>query len=408
MTDTLQVVHESFAFGHFRVPRFEVMVQGIRLPSHAVRDVIQVTYKDNIKEIDGFELLVNNWDASDRIFKYVGSETAQSIQDSSDRTRMHKLFEPSNNIFELKMGYLDELTTMVKGNCTTLEPSFPNGGASTLCGRGLNVLHSLRRKQYTDNYCNKKPSVIAREISQKNEPGTNKKRFPVPIAIDPSALNNEREIEYISQKNQYDIDFLFRLARRVGYVVTTPTDQSRVYFGPSTGDAARPLRQVTYILKWGASLLDFKPTLNAANQVKSVTVNGQNRSATSQPGQRVSEKVTLDDPGIDINTDLLPILTRCDPREEVVVNESVGSAAVAHARALAILLERYKEFVTATGTTIGLPDLRAGMQVQIEGVGSRFSGTYFVTESTHTINDSGYLTKFTARRENPGQAAETG
>jgi phage protein D len=147
-------------------------------------------------------------------------------------------------------------------------------------------------------------------------------------------------------------------------------------------------------------LVDFKPTLNAANQVKSVTARGMNRA-----GQRINETVTLADPGITINQDLLPILRNCEPREEVVVNEPVASQTQAHDRALAILLERFKEFVTATGSTVGLPDLRAGMQVRIEGVGSRFSGMYFITESTHTINDSGYLTRFTARREDPGTGA---
>ena len=55
--------------------------------------------------------------------------------------------------------------------------------------------------------------------------------------------------------------------------------------------------------------------------------------------------------------------------------------------------------MTATGTCVGLPDLRTGQRVRIKGVGSRFSGTYFVTETTHTIGDQGYSTNFTARRE---------
>jgi phage protein D len=55
--------------------------------------------------------------------------------------------------------------------------------------------------------------------------------------------------------------------------------------------------------------------------------------------------------------------------------------------------------VTAQGTTVGLPDLRAGQRVRIKGVGSHFSGTYFVTDTTHTITDAGYTTHFSARRE---------
>jgi phage protein D len=55
--------------------------------------------------------------------------------------------------------------------------------------------------------------------------------------------------------------------------------------------------------------------------------------------------------------------------------------------------------VEATGTSVGLPELRAGQQLLIRGLGARFSGVYFVTKTTHTLNDSGYVTKFTARRE---------
>ena len=48
---------------------------------------------------------------------------------------------------------------------------------------------------------------------------------------------------------------------------------------------------------------------------------------------------------------------------------------------------------------VGLPDLRAGRVVTIDGVGARLYGTYFVTKTTHTIDDSGYITTFDCRRE---------
>ena len=55
----------------------------------------------------------------------------------------------------------------------------------------------------------------------------------------------------------------------------------------------------------------------------------------------------------------------------------------------------------AQGTVIGLPRLRAGSRVLVDGIGSRLSGEYFVTETTHTVNSSGYQTRFSARREDP-------
>jgi len=230
-----------------------------------------------------------------------------------------------------------------------------------------------------------------------------KKRFPLSIVINDNAKGAEEKIPYLAQKSEYDIDFLFSQARQHGYVVFVlegdPRGQGvererRLYFGPSQADMPG-LRDVTFELKWGISLVDFKPTLTTANQIKSVTVNGCDR-ATKTP---IKATVTLDDPKLNINRDLHEVLQKCDPREERVVDEPVYTPAQARERAVAILQDRHKEMVKASATCIGLPDLRAGQRVRIEGLGVRFSGEYFMTKTTHTINNNGYITKFNARRE---------
>ncbi len=397
---------ESETHTGFYVPQFEVRVEGVGLPRDVLRDVISVTYKDSIKEIDSFELTVNNWDVATRDFKYVGAETTATLQGNSPVTQRYRLFEPCRKSFEIHMGYLGDLRLMMHGSTTTLEPNFPNSGPPTLTVRGLNVLHSLRRKQYSTTWQDKRDSDIARNIATLNDPETRAKRFPLPIVIDDRARSREEPQEYVAQNNQYDIDFLFLRARQRGYVVFVqeasrtgtggPRERS-LYFGPSQSRQNPVLRDVTYVLKQGISLVDFKPTLTTANQVKSVTVQGWNRTTR----QAIREKVSLQDPDISINRDLIPLLEACEPREEVVVREPVFTPAHARRRALSLLSDRLKEMVTATGSCVGLPDLRAGRRVQIEGIGARFSGTYFVTETTHVINDGGYTTRFNARREEP-------
>jgi phage protein D len=91
----------------------------------------------------------------------------------------------------------------------------------------------------------------------------------------------------------------------------------------------------------------------------------------------------------------------------VVTDEPIFTESQARARALALLRERSKEMVLASGSTVGLPDLRAGRQVQIGGLGARFNGLYFVTGTTHTISDAGYVTRFNARRESSGTGGST-
>ncbi len=394
---------ESIRRGDFYVPRFEVKIAGVNLPLDVLRDVEQVTYKDNVKELDSFELTVNNWDAETQDFKYVGSETADSLA----KNPLHLLFNPCRHNVDVFMGYGENLSLMVTGNFTTLEPNF-SSGAPTLNVRGLNVLHQLRRKPFSYAWEGEKTSKIAKSFETLPDPSDRKqKRFPLPVEIDPNSIEKEKKITYLAQNNQYDIDFLLALARRIGYVVFVKEKElkknrvvkpRRLYFGPS--DANHPgLRPVTFELKWGISLMDFKPTLTTANQIKSVTVHGWNRS-TKQP---ITGRASLDDPKSKLNRDLYKHLENCDAREERVVDEPVFTQDEADERARGILLERSKDLVKASGTCVGLPDLRAGQRVRIAGLGARFSGEYFITDTTHTINDAGYVTKFNGRREEPGK-----
>lgn len=396
---TVSLYDESQDQGHFRIPQFEVRIEGVGLPRDVLRDVIELTYSDNIEEIDSFELTVNNWDSNANDFKYVGAETAESLgEEEEGGNPLHGLFEPCNREVEVKMGYGNGLQRMMTGTFTTMEPNFTGGGGATLTVRGLNVLHQLRRKQYSTSWTEMKDSAIAEDIAGRNDRDTGQKRFPVPIRIDENAKGEESPIDYVAQSNQYDIDFLFQRARSRGYVLfveESDDGEKQVYFGPSEGGRGVHLRDVTFELAWGKSLIDFKPTLTTASQIRSVTVNGWNRRRR----RPISVTVDLNDRRLNRNQDLHEVLMKCDPREERVVDEPVFSESEARERAIAILSDQNKEFVKASGTTVGLPDLRAGKKLKIRDIGKRFSGTYFVTETTHTINDSGYTTRFKARRE---------
>ncbi len=394
----VKLAEQASKFGEFYVPRFEVHAAGAAVPETIIRDVIQVTYKDSIKEIDSFELTVGNWDSTARRLKYIDAETKKTRPPNSPVPLRYKIFEPYACEFELKLGYGSTLTSMTRGSVTTLEPNFPASGPPTLTVRALNVLHRLRDTQRSRHWNKKSDSQIAKSIDTLIDPET-KRKLPV------RAPGTEDALEYVAQDNQYDIDFLFTRARSAGYVVYVDREtkannqvEQFLYFGPSNEQHPR-IRDVTYELEWGISLIDFKPVLSTAKQVKSVEV----RSWDRQTNKAIRTIVDLKHPRIQVNRDLLPLLTPpgYQPREEVVSNEPQPTPQQAERRALAILSDRLKEMVTAEGTTVGLPDLRAGQRVRIKGIGKYFSGTYFVTDTTHTVSDSGYTTRFSARREEP-------
>ena len=379
----------------FFVPAFQVRIDGENLPQNVLRDVLELKYVDGLTEIDRFELSLNNWDPDARGFKFIGSEAADYMSGGDQATRLFRLFQPCEKTVEIRLGYADNLLTMMLGNFTTMEPSFPSSGAPTLTVTGLNVLHQLRRKKYTTAWVAQKPSAIARNIATLKDEG--KARFPLQIAVDDQAEADEPTLDYTAQTNQYDVDFLLNLARQRGYelVVQEANEEAgtprRLYFGP--GANARP--PVNFRLDWGRTLVEFQPTLTSYNQVKSVTVNGWDRSAQ----KTIKETVNFDDPEMrKLNADLREYV-QCDPREELVVERPVFTREEAKNLAKSILRDRASSVIKARGTAIGLPELRAGTKVQIGELGARLSGEYLVTKTEHSFTDAGYTVKFEARRE---------
>lgn len=395
---TTTVPEESAHLGGFYVPRYEVRIEGANLPRDVVFDVRSVTYHDDVDGLDGFDLVVNNWDEQERRFKYVGSETKAQLRPGHPDHARVTLFEPCGKEVELRLGYGNDFRTMLRGSFTTMQPSY-GAGAAELTVSGLNVLHQLRRKQYTTSWVDKTDSQIAQDIAQRTDGG--RRRFPLPIRVDDQAAALEKPLPLVTQQNTYDIDFLFQRARKRGYVVFVQEAdpaagrQRQLYFGPSRPGMIPGIRDVVFELAWGRSLVEFKPTIKAANQVGSVTVRGWHRTRK----EPISRTVTLDDERLTVNRDLHRIVNACDAREELVVDEPVFTNCEARERAIAILLDQTREMVTAEVKVVGLPDLRSGQEVVIRELGARLSGRYFVTKTSHTIDDSGYLTSLSCRRE---------
>ncbi len=349
-----------------------------------MRDIVTVSYRDSIQDVDSFELTINNWDAEKRDFKYVDQD----------------LFDPGKEL-ELWMGYLgnDSMRLMIKGQITSLKPTFPAAGQPTLAISGLNVIHKFRTKQHTRSYKKLTDSQIAKKIESDSDLG-------VKVLIDETAAANETAYGYVLQDNQYDIIFLMERARRVGYdLFVKENGTSALYFGPSNN-----IKRVTYKLffaKYKVStgttaadmlpLIDFKPELSTAQQVSEVTVKGwnpQSKKPISQTAKRSEIKTKS------VGGDGQQAIERSfSERKEIITDRPVSDDTEAKKVAVAALDTISKEMVKGNGSTIGLPDLRAGSTIEMDGMGERFSGVYFVTATTHAIGDGGYTTNFECRRE---------
>jgi phage protein D len=357
----------------FYVPYFEVMLQNKKLPKEIINDVISLSYKDSLTEMDSFELTINNWDAEHRWFKYIEGDNKEK-------------FYPGQEV-EVYMGYIyrgkKETERMLYGEITTLEPDFPGSGSPTLKVRGLNMLHRLRDKQRSDSYSKKRDSEIAKKIAG---------RINISIEVSENYTSAETPVDFIFQNNKYDIVFLIERAKTIGYELYFDPDKKKLIFKPSTQG------KKAYKLDWNRSLLNFRPTLTTANQVSEVKVTGWDPDKKKKVVGTAKRK-DLDTRPLSATKDIKLIEKSLTQKIEIVADRPVHNKEQAKKLAKETLERIAKGMVKASGSTVGLPSLRAGTYLEIGELGELFSGRYYVTETTHTISDSGYTTNFSARKE---------
>jgi hypothetical protein len=86
-------------------------------------------------------------------------------------------------------------------------------------------------------------------------------------------------------------------------------------------------------------------------------------------------------------------------KAQSVLKIEANGPATAPKKILGELLPRLNNRLTASGSTIGNPSIKATRVVNFDGVGEQYGGLYRITSATHTIDSSGYRTQFDARKE---------
>jgi phage protein D len=369
------------------VPAFDVRVLGAKAEDTVRHDVVSVTYKDSLDTFDSVDITLNNWDdsrsgLSTQFTYFVDNQAPQADLFSFDRSKMiavslgYRAVKPTKSA-----GPPDgvNLVTMLEGTVESIEPHYPAGGVPSITIRIINPLKALKDKPNTKTYINKSTADIAREIARNHG---------LDIVIEKHRDDDDGPQPYVLQNNQFDIVFLLQRARRMGYDLWLDGAKT-LHFGPASAKA-----NTTYKLGFHRTLIDFSPRLSMSEQVGKVTVTGRNQLGKST----FTGTVTRSEVGL--NGDLDAFLTpELRSKEKTVENQPLHVNGQAKQLAREILRNIMQTMLTATVNAPGLPDIRAGRVLEITDVGSRFSGPYLVTSSTHTIDDGGYKTSFTARRE---------
>jgi uncharacterized protein involved in type VI secretion and phage assembly len=261
---------------------------------------------------------------------------------------------------------------LFKGEIVGVEPSFDETHVAILTIRAYDKRHRMGREPKTKSYQSVKDSDIVSQLVSS-----------AGLSAATEATSQVRDVVF--QQNQTDLEFLSLLARRNGY--QTWIDGTTLHFKKV---------QTTSVatLTWGVTLRSFHPRLSLAGQVDEVTVRAwDNKDGKALIGKATTSKTA---PAIGFGkTGGQAAKSAFSAAKHLDVRHVVHNQDEANKVAQSLLDEINNEFLEADGVAFGNAAIRAGKTVTINGVGTKFSGTYPVSSANHVYSlDNGYEVYF--------------
>lgn len=264
---------------------------------------------------------------------------------------------------------------MFAGYITALTPSFPSSGMPSLTVEGYDHSYKLQKIGTKKTFEKMNDySDIVKKIAAQNNIGIGN--------VDPTNVKPKDRV--IIDAEQSDYVYLRKLAERFGYYFFVR--EKKLYFI----DPARS-KQSPVALKWGRDLISFSPRMSAAQVIAGVTVTGYSQQRDGDP---IKVRASVADIGfLETGARSAADLVKSgalEPAEVSLHSYSVCSDQEAKAVAKAMMIRANNSFIEGSCECMGNPAIRAGSDVKIEGVGSRFEGIYRVRRARHSLGNDGY------------------
>lgn len=204
-----------------------------------------------------------------------------------------------------------------------------------------------------------------------------------------------------------EVALRFGLARSQRGVVGSKRDG----FDPAA-DAEAPA-EIHYELRWGRDLVEFTPRFKVFELPTTAEALGTNhgRRARARAQLTATELASLMNAELPASPSYSFAMTHAldartaffgDLGNGAENNESSSGSNLDSARlklqAQARFLKKVREFMTAETQVVGLPRLRPGQFVDIQGLRPPFDGYYYVTKTVHALDSGGYKTQVSLRR----------
>jgi uncharacterized protein involved in type VI secretion and phage assembly len=280
----------------------------------------------------------------------------------------------------------DKPEQLVWGEVTSIEVDYDVLGSRAVV-RGYDLLHRLAAGRKTRTFQNMTYSDIVIQIADEAD-------------ILYAVVDSGAAIDHVMQANQSDLDFLYGLARKVGFDLTMDEDtllfrrptESLEAPGPGDHASTNPAQLV-----WNHTLLEFRARMSAVAQVSEVRVRGWDVKAK----KAIVGQATITASNARVSKSATQLAEAVGAQTMVVVDRPVADQRAADDVAKAIAEQVGSAAFEATGVAIGSPALHAGTAVSISGVDEALVGDWVVSAARHEFGDGAYRThlEFSGRQD---------
>ncbi|MGC1297585.1 MAG: VgrG-related protein [Alloacidobacterium sp.] len=324
-----------------------------------------------------FYIKIGGTDASEELMRGVTDVLVESslhlpdvatltIHDPGLRWIDETLLEPGKEI-EISTAPNEEKgrpSVIFDGEIVELEPEFTSA-THRLVARAFDRLHRLSRGRFVRSFMNVTDSDVVQRIAKE-------------AGLEPDVEPTKRVYEYVLQNNETNFEFLRKRAAAASCLLYA--EGKKLCFKPL--QAAEQAIE----LKWGFTLNEFRPRLSTISQVNSVDVRGWDPSTRSElhghcKSEKASSNIAANNNGGQVSQTAFKM-----EASHLVTTHPIRTQAEADDVAKMTSKRLSERFIAAEGICPGNPKIVAGARLKLEGLGDKFTGTYFVTSARHVFS----------------------
>jgi phage protein D len=275
---------------------------------------------------------------------------------------------------------------LITGEVTSIEADYDTLGTRAVV-RGYDKSHRLAAGRKTKTFQNTKYSDIAQQIAGD-------------AGLQADVDTSDGTYEHVFQVNQSDLDFLYALARQIGFDCRVD-DETLLFKKPAESSGAPAEGDLdsseAVQLVWGKSLLEFRARMSAVAQVAKVEVRGWDPAAKQEVVGTADATAT----NAELTTSAAVLAEKVGGKTLVVVHHAADTQQAADQLAQARAEQIGSAGFEATAVAIGSPTLKAGTAVSVSGIDPALAGKWVISGSRHEFGAGPYRTalEFTGRQD---------